>query len=174
MGQFKQYLRENEDLLQKINDELAEMDEDEIDEFGYVLYAEFFDEDEPTEEMDFFSIEDIQDMIAELGPDFYEDILDMIEDEDEDEDEEDEEMDEGVSRMMKAGNKNRKKRKFMSKSAAELRRTKAARKKDNRANRAERKKYYRANKAKIAAYQKSRASAIAKGSHKVKLRRKAG
>jgi hypothetical protein len=80
---------------------------------------------------------------------------------------------EGVSRVMKSTNKNRKKRKFMSNTKADMRRTKAQRKKDARSNRSKRKRYYRANKTKVAAYQKSRRSAIKKGSHKVKIRRSA-
>jgi hypothetical protein len=83
-------------------------------------------------------------------------------------------LDEGVSRIMKQRNMNRKKRKYMSTSRAKLRRTAAQRKRANRMNKNKRKRYYRANKQKIAAYQKSRRAAIKKGKHKVKIRRSAG
>jgi len=82
-------------------------------------------------------------------------------------------MNEAVSRFMKARNMNKKKRKFMSTSKAELRRTKAQRRRDARKNKAKARRYYKANKAKIAKYQKSRSDAIKKGKHKVKKRRNA-
>jgi hypothetical protein len=82
-------------------------------------------------------------------------------------------LDEGISRIMKTKNMNKKKRKFMATSKAELRKTKVKRKQAARKNKAKAKRYYKANKKKIAAYQKSRAAAIKKGKHKVKMRRKA-
>jgi Mg2+ and Co2+ transporter CorA len=213
MGSFKQYLAENEELLAKITAELDELSDEELGEFGEVLYYEFFDDEESDEDnYDFFDKEDILAMIKELGADMYSAVYDMLEEiEDEEEDleeklkpmkgdnpcwegyvmvgtklkdgkevpncvpEEDvtEEMLEAVSRIMKGTNKNRKKRKFMKNSKADLRKTKTKRKQDARKSRAKRKRYYRANKAKISAYQKSRAAAIKKGTHKVKKRRSA-
>jgi hypothetical protein len=46
--------------------------------------------------------------------------------------------------------------------------------KQNRLTKASRKAYRRVNAAKLKAYQKSRKTFIKKGSHKVKIRRKAG
>jgi len=317
---FKQYLKEGEDALTRINTILDVMSEDEIDEFGWVLYDTFFDDEKDTaeDEVDFFYIDDIKEMIDILGPEFYESILDFLDDEEdaedhsdyeenfdnmtEDEDDLDEAIDksspiyqtyvelkkkplkelrdivktkqkiidlsgvdkhsaisrilrsqygdkkvaavfglseaelededleesivvtwvdrdykkqkkifkskssdaagaaetkannfakklkdnpdirsvkvetinEGVSKRMMAKRFNRKKRKFMKTSAAELRRTQTIRKRENRAGRAGRLRYYRANKVKLAAYQKSRSDAIKKGKHKIKLRRKTG
>lgn len=180
MVSFKTYLKENEDLLAKIMDEIEELSDEELETFGEVLYYEFFDDEETdVDDYDFFNKDDVIAMIKELGPEMYEDIYDMLEEiedeeeEDDDDDDEDSEMDEGVTRRMLNKNFNRKKRKFMKNTKADLRKTKAARKKDARQSRADRKRYYRANKAKIAAYQKSRADAIKKGKHKVKKRRTA-
>lgn len=176
MGSFKTYLQENEDKLQQICDILDGLSEEEIDELGYVLYSEFFDADEEFEEEDEFEIDDVKDMVQALGAEFYDDILDLLEPEDLDlDDTEDlENVEEGVGRRMLTKNFNRKKRKFMATSKAQLRRTKVKRKQDARKTKAARKRYYRANKVKIAAYQKSRAAAIKKGKHKVKVRRAAG
>lgn len=179
-GGFKEFLSESSecceydeettDLKMQIEIELSELSDEELDEFGSVLHGEFFDEDDGFED-DVYTREDIDVMIAELGEEFFEDILDMLE---EIEDEEmDEEMDEAVSRRMKSQNRNRKKRKFMQTSRAELRRTKQKRKIQARKTKQARKRYYRANKNKIKNYQKSRAEAIKKGTHKVKVRRKA-
>jgi hypothetical protein len=203
MGKFKKFLMEEEstdngvdtevdletlsadELLQLIKDQLADMDEDEIYAFAYVLYYEFF-EDDTNQEDDYtdFDIEDVNDMIGALGAEMYIDILDLLlpSDEDDNEMEDDEDTDsyedgdglgEGVSRRMKGRNMNRKRRKFMKISKSMLRRTKVKRKQMARKNRAKAKRYYRANKVKIASYQKSRSTAIKKGKHKVKLRRPA-
>lgn len=189
MGKFKQFLNEqmddvedtevvdldtlsSEELLQIINDELALMDEDEISEFGYVLYNEFFD-DEETEEDDYedFSIEDVQAMIAELGAEFYIDVADLLLPEEDDEESEDDDVNEVVGRIMKRKKMNRKKRKFFKKTKADLRKGLSARRKANRLNKAKRKKYFRINKKRIQSYQKSRATAIKKGRHIKKVRK---
>jgi hypothetical protein len=95
MGTFKIYLQENEDKLQQIYDMLDELSDEELDDFGSYLYYEFFeDEDEddentsdeeldPEEEEfdpdeDIFDIDTIKDMIMELGPEMYSDILDLL------------------------------------------------------------------------------------------------
>ena len=175
MGKFKVFLLEEaetaEEELSEINAILSGLDEEEVDELGWVLCDEFFDDEDKDPEA-FYTLEDVQEMIAALGSDMYEYVLNLLSDEDNDGDEDD--MDESVSRIMKNSNKNRKKRKFMGKSKAELRRTAAVRKRKNRATKVKRKRNYRANKTKIKAYQKSRYAAIKKGTHKVKLRRTAG
>lgn len=192
MGSFKKFLSEAEDYLAMINAILDQLDDEEIDEFGYVLYSDFFDteeeeetsaedntEDETGEEDEAdepFTRADVDEMIQVLGSELYLAILELLDEDDGSEwaGEEDEDLEEGVTRRMVAKNMNRKKRKFMKNSKAMMRKTKAVRKRLARKNRAKKKRYYRANKVKIAAYQKSRASAIKKGKHKVKLRRAAG
>jgi len=173
MSRFKDFLMNEEDDLTKINAILDELDDEEINDFGSYIYDEFFGEDdEDFDDLgDEFAIEDIQNMIAELGKEMWPEILDLLDD-DLETDEDD--IEEGVSRRMKVSKMNRKKRKFMKKSHATLRKSKAKRKRKNRATKASRKRNYRANKKKIAQYQKSRQVAIKKGKHKVKLRRKAG
>ena len=81
---------------------------------------------------------------------------------------------EGVSRVMKAKNRNLKKRKFFKKSAATLRKERAKRMKANRENRASKRAYTRVNKAKLKSYQKSRAKFMRKGKHFAKIRRQTG
>ena len=207
MGQFKKYLKENDALLVQIGDALEALTAEEIDEFGAYLYDTFFEEDteyenqedeyeEESEEEDSeeteeeyeceFDKDDVLEMIQELGEEFYEDILWMLDVEDEDDtsgaedvhgvdpEEQRAEIAEGVSRRMKQKNLNRKKRKFMKKSKATLRKTKAMRKRKLRVTRAKRRRYYRTNKAKLASYKKSRNANVRKGKHFVKLRRAAG
>jgi len=187
MGSFKAFLNEDEDLLKMINHELLELDADEVDMLGHVIFDEFFDEDNETSD-DFFTIDDVNDMVLKLDASVYPyilDLLDVVEDPDEtpvsqqqspdvNEDELSEaELDEAVSRRMTNKTFNRSKRKFMTNSKADLRKTKAQRKKANRENRSKRKRYFNANKVKISSYQKSRSAAINKGKHKIKIRRKA-
>lgn len=176
MGKFKKFILENEDKLSQIRDILTGMYAEEIDDFGAYLLDAFFD-DLPDDEYEYeITLEDVMEMIKELGIDFYDEILHELseigEDEyEEEDDEEDEEMDEAVSRLLRTKNYNKKKRNYMSTSKAELRRTKSQRKKDARKTKSQRKRYYKANKQKIAAYQKSRREAIKKGKHKPKERR---
>lgn len=192
MGKFKQFLLEEDgedylsdsQLLALINGELADLSEDEIFAFAYVLYYEFFeDEDNPDDNYEDFNIDDVKEMIATLGPEYYVDILDLLlpdEEEDgfdwdsielDDESGESEEMDEAVGRVMKRKNFNRKKRKFFKKTKADLRKGLSARRKANRKNMSKRKKFYRINKKRLASYQKSRATAVKKGRHMTKVRR---
>jgi len=187
MGSFKTFLNENEEMLAEINAILLELEADAIDELGHVLVENFFDDDDETSDNNYYILDDLNDMIEELGEDFYPYILDLLEIDQDDApvaqrypldvggsvSESDEDLEERVARRMSMKSMNKKKRKFMGKSKADLRKTKAARKKAARANRSSRKRYQRANKQKIAAYQKSRSAAISKGKHKVKLRRKA-
>lgn len=180
-------------LLAEIKNALEGMSEDEIDELGAFLSVEFFET--PEDEIDglFFDVENVIDMVKGLGSeaedetelvDIYSFVLELLLPEDfqnskyldsiEDEYEEVGDMSEGVSRVMKAKNANRKKRKFFQKSAATLRRERVKRVKKNRENRAGRKAYTRVNKAKLKSYQKSRAKFMKKGKHFTKVRRQAG
>lgn len=87
MGSFKKFLSENEELFAKIQAELDELNDEELDELGYTIYNEFFDDDDEDEsdEEEEFSLSDIISMVKELGPDLYEDILDLLSDDDEEE-----------------------------------------------------------------------------------------
>lgn len=180
-------------LLAEIKNTLEGMSEDEVDELGAFLSVEFFET--PEDEIDelFFDVENVIDMVKELGSeaedeeeiaDIYSFVLELLLPEDfqnskyidtEDDDyEEDGDVSEGVARVMKAKNANRKKRKFFQKSAATLRKERVKRVKKNRENRAGRRAYTRVNKAKLKSYQKSRAKFMRKGKHFTKVRRQAG
>lgn len=175
------------EIFVEIENILDSMPEDEIDELGAFLSVEFFDITEDEIEDEYFDKKVVINMIKELGEDSYEFILDLLLPEDfessadytddgnyEEETEEDLEMTEGVSRIMKAKNRNLKKRKFFQKSAATLRKERADRLKKNRINRAARRGYQRINKEKLASYQKSRAKFMKKGKHFAKIRKQAG
>lgn len=85
-----QFIKESEENLEKIMNIIQDMDEEELDEFGAALYYEFFDDEESEEDdYDSFGLEDVESMIKELGSNFYEDVLDLL-----DEVEDDEELDE--------------------------------------------------------------------------------
>lgn len=175
MGKFKKYLNENEEKISEIYSALEELDENELDEFGYLLYSEFFDTDEELEEYA-FDVDDIREMVAVLGPELYDDILEFLAVEFEvntDLATMDSEMQEAVSRRMKVNRMNRKKRKFMSRSKAEMRRSKTKRRQEARKKKAARKRYYKANKTKLTAYNRSRRAALKKGKHITKIRRSA-
>ena len=192
MGSFKNFIQESEDLLSIIYKLLDNLTEEEIDEFGYFLYTEFFEDDpKEDEEDDLFTLDDVKIMIKNLGTEMYEDIIYFLTPEEFDIEDgtyyielddiddvkdiySDNSVDEGVSRILIAKNYNRKKRKFMKLSKAALRKTVAIRKRKARKTLAKRKRYYRANKSKIASYQKSRARAMIKGKHFKKLRKRSG
>lgn len=163
---FREFLieSEREDLFDEIKQSIEEMDEDYINEFGYFLVDNFLDllgdEDEDDE---FYTIDDVTDMLSIIDPEFYEDILDELGEVDD--------VSEAVSRMLKTSNRNRKPRKFMANTKSDMRKTKADRKRYARKNRMNAKRYYKANKNKIKQYQKSRRDAIKKGKHKVKVRK---
>ena len=170
-------------LFNEIQNLLDHMSDDEIDEFGAFLAVEFFDTPEEDIEEVYFDINNVVEMIKELGEESYGFILELLLPDDfessDDSDYTEIEYDlgyleEAVGRVLKTANINRKKRKFFKKSAASLRREKAARMKQNRLTKASRKAYRRVNAAKLKAYQKSRKTFIKKGAHKVKTRRKAG
>ena len=196
MGDFRQFLNENDDTLAKIKESIGSMQPEEIDEFGFYLFAEFFDsfedgvEDADDAETIIFTHEDVLEMIQALGPEMYPDVLDMLDEVSEEEFEEilrDDDgdfepdnipdyssIDEGVSRIMLSKNRNRKRRKFMAKSKTKMRQSVSQRKRIARQNRNKVKRYYRANKSKIKAYQKSRRAAIKAGKHIVKVRKNGG
>ena len=170
-------------LFNEIQNLLDHMSDDEIDEFGAFLAVEFFDTPEEDIEEVYFDINNVVEMIKELGEESYGFILELLLPDDfESSDDSDYteieydlgDLEEAVGRVLKTTNINRKKRKFFKKSAASLRREKAARMKQNRLTKASRKAYRRVNAAKLKAYQKSRKTFIKKGAHKVKIRRKAG
>lgn len=170
-------------LFNEIQNLLDHMSDDEVDEFGAFLAVEFFDTPEEDIEEVYFDINNVVEMIKELGEESYGFILELLlpddfeasDDSDYTEIEYDlGDLEEAVGRVLKTSNINRKKRKFFKKTAAVLRREKAARMKQNRLTKASRKAYRRVNAAKLKAYQKSRKTFIKKGAHKVKIRRKAG
>ena len=196
MGDFRQFLNENDDYLAKIKESISTMGPEEIDEFGFYLFAEFFDsfgdgeaDTDDVEEI-IFTHEDVLEMVQALGAEMYPDVLDMLDEVSEEEFEEilrDDDgeftpddvpdysnIDEGVSRIMLSKNRNRKRRKFMVKSKTKMRQSVAQRKRIARQNRNKVKRYYRANKSKIKAYQKSRRTAIKAGKHIVKVRKNSG
>lgn len=160
---------------------LETMTEDEINDFGFYLYIEFFasdDEDEDELASLYFTIDDVKAMIVELGEDFYQTIYDLLQpeddeesdDEDYDEDEDDDEVFESVSRRMDVSNMNKSPRKYMKLSMAKFRQLAQIRKRKYRETKQYRKRYYRANRAKILAYMKSYRQAVKSGKHKPKKR----
>ena len=195
MGDFKKFLKENEDTLQQIYDILGDLSDEELNEFGEVLYNEFLDSDEEFDEEDFYDIDDVKDMVKELSPESYDDILDLLEVEEFEgagasfdgyeetdgkeyrssdvyEGDDSESVDERVARIMKNKDRNKKKRKFQKKTVSQLRRGKSQRKVQARKDKPKKKKYFRKNKVKIKAYKASRSKAIKSGKHHVKIRRK--
>ena len=163
--------------LSDVIKEIDDLDDDEIDELGYFLSHEFLEPElsGSTEEDEFedeFDKEEVIRMARVLCKEYHfiGFLMGIIQD---GIPENLEQIDEAPSRIMKNKSMNKKKRKFMSKSASQLRREKSKRKRDQRQNKAKKKRYYKANKTKISAYQKSRSTAIKKGKHKVKKRRSA-
>lgn len=151
-------------------DEIGTLDDDELDEFGSYIDTNFLD-GENEDDFD-FDIEDVKDMVNIICQDnnligVLMDIVSNGIDVGEDD------VNEAVTRILTNKRMNKKKRKFMTKSASQLRRERSGRVRSNRANKSKKKRYYTANKTKIKAYQKSRNGAIKKGKHKVKKRRKA-
>lgn len=179
-------IMDNTAMYLEIKNILEHMSDDEIDEFGAFLAVEFFDTPEEDINDIYFAIDNVLEMIGELGEENYSTILELLlpdefEGSDDAETEyieldydDSTELDEGVSRVMKVSKLNKKKRKFFKKSAAILRKERAERVKQNRLTKASRRAYRRANVAKLKAYQKSRKTFIKKGRHFVKIRRKGG
>lgn len=170
-------------LFNEIQNLLDHMSDDEVDEFGAFLAVEFFDTPEEDIEDVYFDINNVTEMIKELGEESYGFVLELLLPDDFEASDDSNyteveydlgDLEEAVGRVLKTANINRKKRKFFKKTAAVLRREKASRMKKNRITKASRKAYRRVNAAKLKAYQKSRKTFIKKGAHKVKIRRKAG
>jgi len=183
MGKFKNFIveaDESTELYQDILQLIDELSDEEIDSLAAIIYDEFYEGGDEAIEGDgefSFSKDDLTYMIQEIGPDIYDYIIELLsydEFENDSDDMEEVEVQEAVSRIMQTKNINRKKRKFMTKSVAQLRKEAPKRKIEMRKTFAARKRYMRANKVKVAAYQKMRAQFIKKGKHHVKLRRRAG
>jgi len=193
---FKQFLREEfegdnetitkgietiESPLSKIKTILSTMDSHELNEFGFWLYNEVFDDDniedddddddniedddDDDDDDDDFDYDEIVELITSLDSEDLSYVLYMLED-----DEDDEEIDEVAVKFL-AKNRNHKKNKKFTLSKAKFRAGKAARKKENRKNKIQRKKNYRRNKIKIKKYQKSYNAAVKSGKHIKKVRR---
>jgi len=156
--------------IDDLYNEIRTLDVDELDEFGVYLNTNFFDDANPDDD-DLYDFEDVKVMVDIIVKD--KNLIGILMDLVTNGVDFEEDVNEGVSRILTNKKMNKKKRKFMTKSAAQLRREKSARTRDNRAKKSKKKRYYTANKTKIKSYQKSRKGAIDKGKHKVKKRRKA-
>lgn len=168
---FNDFIAEEEDsdFLQfdevqfLVYQKLEELTEDELDELGYYIYTEYYDDCEDADDLT-FGREDIDCMIAELGEyseDLFDDLYEMLFEEDP----ETFDITEAVGRRFLAKNRKRKKnRRFKNgKTVAQKRREKILNKVKNRKTRAQRKRYYRKNKQKIASYMKSYNQAVKSG-----------
>ena len=163
--------------LPEVLAELDTLDDEEIDELGVYLTTTFLDYEYPEgiedgEEEEPFDREELTRIVKLLCKEyqFIGFLKGIIHD---GVPEAQERLEESPARVMKAKSMNKKKRKFMTKSASQLRRETSSRKRDANKNRAKKKRYYKANKTKIASYQKSRTNAIKKGKHQTKKRRTA-
>ena len=162
--------------LSDVLKEIDQLDDDELDELGCYLSTEFMeadlDDEYDDDDDDEYDKGDVVRMVRILCKEynFIGFLMGIIKDGVPDGVES---LDESLSRIMKNKSMNKKKRKFMSKSGAQLRREKTNRKRVARKNKAKKKRYYKANKTKISAYQKSRSAAIKKGKHNIKKRRPA-
>jgi len=182
---FRQYLKEIEDesgydlptALSDIQKRVAELEPEELIDFGEWLEDEMGDE---YDEEEFGELNDYNSIIAvinEFDADDLQYILYMMDDDDDDDidvagiDSDDDDIDESVSIKFKAKNRNRKKTKRFTLNKAQFRAQKANRKKANRENRADRKKNYRKNKVKLKKYDKSYNAAVKSGKHFKKIRR---
>jgi len=166
MNVYDDYVDDVIESHKEIIRELGDMSEDEVSEFGSYLYGEFFGEDDFIYDYnEYFSYEDVIELIISMGVESYDVILDSLQEIHYD-------IDEGVSKKMNIGNFNKKKRKFQKKTANQLKKEKMKAKLNYKRNKGKIKRYRNKNKSKIKKYQKSRNDAIQKGKHKVKLRRK--
>lgn len=184
MGKFKEFLTESsqevqlqESVKEDIISILSTMNDTEINDFGEFMYDEIFnmDEDEYVTADD-FTLEEIIEVLGTLDSDDLDYIYYMLTDEDEDEIDlsphtaNNANISEAMARVMKAKNRNKKKRKKFQSTKAEFRRGKAARKKEARMDKVQRKKHYRQNKMRIKKYQASYKSAVKSGKHIKKIR----
>lgn len=156
------------------------------------LHSEFYDTEPVQDEYEAFTLSDLLYLVLELldeGLD-YDDILDLIEFDDvwsplsdieqnfiqdvvQDLYEDSDELSEAIKPRFTSKQHNKKRRKFMQKSKAQLNREKVKRRQMNRLNKQKRKQYYRKNKNKIKLYSKQYRKAVKKGTHRVKVRRNA-
>jgi len=153
---------QKEDIISILNT----MTPPEISEFGEFIYDSITDD--YIEYEDEITKEEVIELLGELSSDELDYLLYMMEEEDATNTSE--EMDEKVSRKMKASNRNKGIKRF-SKSRAEFRKEKAARKIENRKNKVQKKKYRLKNKVNIKKYAKSYSDAVKSGKHKKKIRR---
>ena len=187
MKLYENYMNDIVQMHYNIIQELNELTEEEISDFGAVLFTEFFGEDGDEGYKDIFdniseydfTYNQVMTLIENLGVENYDIVLDLLEEIEEDDTSDvydnyelKDDLDEAFSNRMKSSNYNKNKRKFMIRSASEIRRNKIKARQNYRKNKISIKQYRSKNKAKIRAYQKSRRNAIRKGTHKVKLRRK--
>lgn len=175
MIKFSDFLSENT-LLDTIKKEVSNFSEDELEEFGEYLYDTYFSyEDELEDYEDDYSEQESQYEDA-VSIDEINELLDMMSSEDlglvATDIEFEDVVDEAVSRRMDSKSYNRK-RKFMKKSSAQMRKEKAYRMAYNRKNKLKAKRYYKQNKGKIKSYQKDYKAKVKAGRHRKKLRKKA-
>jgi hypothetical protein len=174
---FKNFLTEIEsedandivDSLSIIKKELAQMDQEELTDFGDWLVDEIADTEDDYDD-DLYTLDSIMEIINQLTSEDLQYVVYMLGDVDDDEDEVDH-YDSVEEAKFKAKNRNRKKNKKFSLSKAQFRAGKAARAKKNRQTRGARKKNYRKNKVKLKKYNKSYNKAVKSGQHIKKIRR---
>ncbi len=68
-------------LSDKVEKALKELNPDEVDEVGYVIYKDFFSEDPNSDEDgsdEEFKIDEVKEMISQLGPEMQPYVLDLI------------------------------------------------------------------------------------------------
>ena len=170
---FNDFIAEEEDsdFLQfdevqfLVYQKLEELTEDELDELGYYIYTEYYDDVEDADDLS-FGREDIDCMISELGEyseDLFDDLFEILFEEDP----ESFDFTEAVGgRFLAKNRQKRKNRRFKNrKTVAQKRREKILNKVKNRKNRAQRRRYYRKNKQKIASYLKSYNQEVKSGRH---------
>ena len=88
---FKAFLTENDETLNKIFEILETLTEEELNVFGTYILIEFFEIPEEEFEDLYFTIDDIKDIIIELGSEYYGIILSELAFESEESEEEEEE-----------------------------------------------------------------------------------
>jgi hypothetical protein len=171
MIKFSEYLLNGSSLIQSIENELDTMSVEDINNFGEYLYDEYFDFENPVEDdeeeyenIDLIDKEEIIDLLNNMNDEELNDIYIDISFEMSD-------ITEAPSQRMKTTNLNKKKRKFMKKTSAQLRREKIARVKSNRKNKSKRKQYYKKNKSKISKYKKDYNKNVKSGKHTKKTRK---
>lgn len=190
---FSEFIRESEESdelsperRRELDELFLELEDDEIDYLGQILFAYFsdledFEDFEDLSDETEFDLAELNAMVNAIGSDSYDAIATIINSESESlEDifneidsiiEVDYEISEAlISKRMKVGNMN-KNRKFMAITKAKLRATAANRRVQLRNTKHKRRANYRKNKHRIKAYAKSRLAAIKSGKHIVKRRR---